>query len=90
MNVSPAIGGDINVAGQGIPSTYPKTWTCSTSYTLTAVPNSSANYKFNRWGGAASGTTNPITISAGSVTAYFVLKTEPVSIQEVNSLLDGT
>jgi rhodanese-related sulfurtransferase len=91
VDVSPANGGDINVAGQGIPAKYPASWTCSSSYTLTAVPNSSANYRFDRWGGSVSGSTNPITVMADvvkSVTAYFVLKTEAVSLQEAKNLID--
>lgn len=63
------------------------------NYQLTVVPNTAANYKFDRWGGSVSGSANPISVSvsdgAKNVTAYFKLKTEPVSLEEAKSLLDG-
>lgn len=63
------------------------------NYSLTAVPNTAANYKFDRWGGSVSGSANPISVSvsdgAKNVTAYFKLKTEPVSLQGAKNLIDG-
>jgi rhodanese-related sulfurtransferase len=93
VNVSPANGGTITSPSFGNLVKYPASFTCSNSYVLTAVPNSSANYKFDRWGGSVSGSTNPITVKADavkSVTAYFVFKTNPVALQGAKSLVDGS
>ena len=91
MNVSPAVGGDIKVSGV-IPATYPAKYSCSSSYILTAVPNSAANYRFDRWTGSVGGDENPITVKADavkSVTAIFVLNTTSVSLQGAKTLIDS-
>jgi hypothetical protein len=82
VNVSPIdfrgipFGGNVtspNFSRQ--PTIYPAVFTCSQTYTLTAVPKS-VNYKFSRWEGDYTGSSNPLTVSisdgAKSVIAYFV------------------
>jgi len=80
--------------GKGIPLEYPASYTCNTSYTLTAVPNSVAHYKFDHWAGSASGDTNPIDVSvadgAKSVTAIFVLNKTSVSLESAKNLINGS
>jgi hypothetical protein len=64
---SPAAGGTIALNPAG------GSYAAGTSVTLTASPAS--GYKFDHWGGDASGTTNPATVTMSankSVTAYFV------------------
>ena len=66
-------------------------YSSGTVLNIQAVPV--ATYKFDHWSGSLSGSTNPTTItmsSSKSVTAYFTLKTESVSLQETKNLLDGT
>jgi uncharacterized repeat protein (TIGR02543 family) len=57
----------VNRTGQGTTSPIPGTYYGSASYSITALPNT--GYSFNSWSGAATGTTNPVTIAmAGNKT----------------------
>jgi hypothetical protein len=63
-SVSPAGGGSVSPAGG--------TYAAGSQVTLTAIPAS--GYSFSHWGGHASGSQNPITITMNSnksITAYF-------------------
>ncbi|MFZ3096926.1 MAG: PKD domain-containing protein, partial [Desulfosalsimonadaceae bacterium] len=73
-------------------TTNPQIYTCATTYELTAKPNSAENYRFDRWGGDVTGTANPITVTdvPKNVTAYFVLNTQPVTLEGAKTLLDGS
>ncbi|MCU0598130.1 MAG: fibronectin type III domain-containing protein [Desulfobacterales bacterium] len=76
MNVSPSGSGSITSSDwSGNPTSYPAVYTCSQTYSLTAVHKS--GYVFDRWGGSFSGTSNPLSVSVAdgpkSVTAYFKL-----------------
>ena len=56
---------------------------------MEAVPL--GQYKFDRWGGDLSGSANPTTLTMNtskSVTAYFKVKTDRVSLREANNLLN--
>ena len=60
-----------------------------TRLTMEAVPL--GQYKFDRWGGDLSGSANPTTLTMNtskSVTAYFKVKTDRVSLREANNLLN--
>ena len=66
LTIAAGAGGTTNPA----PGSY--TYDTGTQVTLTATPNS--GYKFSRWSGAVTGTTNPITITMDadkSITANF-------------------
>lgn len=60
---------------------------------MTAVPNDAAGYKFDRWTGDFSGTTNPMTISVSdgpkSVVAVFAFKPEAVNLAGVRNLINN-
>jgi rhodanese-related sulfurtransferase len=93
VNVSPASSGSItspNFSAQ--PTSYPATFTCSTNYALTASPNAAAGYRFDHWGGSYSGTSTTLSVSVRdggkSVTAYFVLKAQSVSLSEAHNLIN--
>lgn len=83
MNVSPEGSGDITAPEFEInPTEYPTNFTCSTTYTLTAVPDTGAGYAFIDWTvNGAIVTGNPLTVSvvdgAKSVIAYFRMTNTP-------------
>lgn len=94
MNVSPAGGGAITSPQLLPPPTrYPSSYTCNANYTLTAVPDSAAGYKFERWEGSISSTDNPINVSvrdgAKSVTAIFAVKSEAVDLDGARDLTNS-
>jgi uncharacterized repeat protein (TIGR02543 family) len=69
-----------NVSGSGSVSRSPNqtTYACGTSVTLTATP-ASDNYAFDGWAGAATGMTNPLTITMDgnkTLTAKFRAKVQ--------------
>jgi hypothetical protein len=73
----------VTISGQGTVSNSPnKTqYNHNENVTLTASP--SAGYRFDRWEGALSGSTNPSALTMNgdkTVTAYFTQTTETVSI----------
>ncbi len=50
-------------------------------------------YKFDRWGGDLGGSANPATLTMNTsktVTAYFKVKTDLVSLHEAKNLIDGS
>lgn len=94
VNVSPAGSGNItSLDWTANPTTYPATYTCSRSYTITAVPNSAAGYKFDRWDGEYTGSANPLTVDVThggkSVTAYFVNHIQAKTLDQTMDLLNS-
>lgn len=88
MTVSPANSGVVKVDGV--------VYTGNCGYSQGAVARLEAvaatQYRFDRWGGSLTGSVNPTTIKMDSdknVTAYFVLKTKAVSLEEAKNLLDA-
>jgi hypothetical protein len=68
----------VSPAGSGSVSPSSGTYVSGTNVSLTATPAS--GWRFDHWGGNASGSSNPITITMNSnrsVTAYFVLLNRP-------------
>jgi len=68
----------VSPAGSGSVSPSSGTYLSGTNVSLTATPAS--GWRFDHWGGNASGTSNPITITMNSnksVTAYFVQLNRP-------------
>ncbi len=93
MNVSPTGGGVITSPHLVPPPTsYPETYDCSLTYTLTAVPNSGQGYKFVGWIGDNTSTSTTITVSvknsSKSVTAVFAFQPEAVSLEEARTLIN--
>jgi hypothetical protein len=92
VNVSPDGSGDItsnDFAGGTTPAAYPADYTCSTTYTMTAVPDTAAGYTFDFWTVQTNTATtiytvNPLTVSIGSVnktvTAHFIKAADTVSL----------
>lgn len=93
VTVSPNEGGDIQVGSYAIQTTASQTYGgCSTvgSTNITAFP--STGYRFDRWGGALSGSANPsgIVVDASkSVTAYFVLSSQEIDLDEAINMIDS-
>jgi hypothetical protein len=77
VNVSPEEGGNITSPDfSAVITEYPASFSCSETYTLTAVPNTGEGYEFVDWVvNSTIQTGNPITVSAAeeakSVTAFF-------------------
>jgi len=76
VDVNPALKGDVDIAGVGIPAAYPNTtkWDWDTVVTLTAT-DPAAGWVFDQWSGDLSGSssTDTVTMSVDrSVTANFV------------------
>jgi rhodanese-related sulfurtransferase len=84
VNVSPNDGGDIQVAGFAIQTNATQTYGgCSPvgQTTIQALPVT--GYRFDRWGGALSGSANPSAIVVDSnktVTAYFTLASQGLAL----------
>jgi hypothetical protein len=83
VNVSPEGSGNITAPEFTDPPTaYPVSFTCNTTYTLTAVPDAGAGYAFIDWTvNGAIVTGNPLAVSvvdgAKSVIAYFRMTNTP-------------
>ncbi|MGB2042877.1 MAG: InlB B-repeat-containing protein, partial [Flavobacteriaceae bacterium] len=78
----------VNVTPSGSGQVVPDmgTFDEGSSVTLSAIPSS--EYVFERWSGAASGSSNPIQVSMNSdknITAQFALKKYPLNIETVGS-----
>ena len=88
MTVSPTGAGVVKV--NGVDYTPNCGYNLNQVLTMEGVP--SGQYKFDRWGGGLTSSTNPTTLTMNvnkSVTAYFAFKTESVNLQGAKSLLDG-
>ena len=89
MTVSPTASGNVKVNGT--------VYTGSCGYSSGTVLNIEAveadTYKFDGWGGDLNGSLNPTTLTMNSnksVTAYFVLSVEELTLQGAKNLIDGS
>jgi len=90
VTVSPANVGVVKV--NGVNYTPNCGYNTNQDLTMEAVATNSL-YKFNSWGGALSGSTNPTKLIMNTdktVSATFVLKTQAVDLQGAKTLLDGS
>lgn len=85
LTLSPGTGGTITTTPAG--TSFP----AGTSVQLTATP--ATGYRFVSWGGAASGTTNPTTVTmdaAKTVSATFAVKSAVKYTLTLNATTNGT
>ena len=94
MNVSPAGAGEITSDEfTSQPTVYPTVYSCSETYTLTAVPLTNSGYTFEGWAGDYDEATNPLSVSVSggikSVTASFKLNASIVDLTAAKNMIDS-